>query len=155
MPIYNLSINGNRYTLEAPAEMPLLWVLRDLLDLKGTKYACGLGICGSCTLMLGGAASRACLLPIQAVGDQAITTIEGLSDNNDHPIQQAWRAEHVPQCGYCQSGQIMQAAALLQKEPNPSPTQIETAMSQVLCRCGTYPRIKRAIQSAIEASKKS
>lgn len=155
MPIYNLSINGRMHSVEAPAEMPLLWVLRDLLDLKGTKYGCGLGICGSCTLMIEGEARTACLLPIQAVGDQAITTIEGLSDNNDHPVQQAWRAEHVPQCGYCQSGQIMQAAALLQNEPNPSPAQVEAAMSQVLCRCGTYLRIKKAIQAAIEISKKS
>lgn len=142
------------HTVEAPGEMPLLWVLRDLLDMKGTKYGCGLGICGSCMIMVEGKAKTACLLPVQAVGKQAITTIEGLSGNNDHPIQQAWRTAHVPQCGYCQSGQIMRAAALLQEEPNPSPEQIEAAMSQVLCRCGTYPRIKEAIQSAIQLSKK-
>ncbi len=154
MPTYNLLINGTTHEVEAPGEMPLLWVLRDLLHLKGTKYGCGLGICGSCTLMVEGEARRACLLPVQAMDRRAITTIEGLSDNNDHPVQQAWREEHVPQCGYCQSGQIMQAVALLQKDTNPSNEQIQEAMSQVLCRCGTYPRIKKAIQSAIELSKR-
>ena len=154
MPNYNLSINGESYQVEASATMPLLWVLRDLLQLKGTKYGCGLGICGSCTLVVEGEAKTACLLPVSAVEGRAITTIEGLSENNDHPVQKAWRKEHVPQCGYCQSGQIMQAAALLEQSPNPSMEQIETAMSKVLCRCGTYPRIKKAIQAAVELSKK-
>ena len=154
MPIYNLSINGTIHRVEAPVEMPLLWVLRDLLNLKGTKYGCGLGICGSCTAMLDGEAITTCLYPIQAVQNRAMTTIEGLSEKNDHPVQKAWREEHVPQCGYCQSGQIMQAVALLQKEPNPSEAQVEEAMSRVICRCGTYPRIKKAIQSAIELSRK-
>ncbi|NET32296.1 MAG: (2Fe-2S)-binding protein [Cyanothece sp. SIO1E1] len=154
MPIYNLLINGVMHRVEAPAEMPLLWVLRDLLNLKGTKYGCGLGICGSCTLMIEGEARTACLLPVQAVDRKAITTIEGLSDKNDHPVQRAWREAHVPQCGYCQSGQIMQAVALLQKESNPSEEQVQEAMSSVLCRCGTYPRIQKAIHSAIELSRK-
>lgn len=154
MPTYSLSINGQKHTVEAPGDMPLLWVLRDLLDMKGTKYGCGLGICGSCMIMFEGEARTACLLPVQAVGRQAITTIEGLSDDNSHPVQQAWRTAHVPQCGYCQSGQIIQAAALLHKEPKPSLEQIEAAMSQVLCRCGTYPRIRKAIQSAIKLAKK-
>ncbi|MBX2876002.1 MAG: (2Fe-2S)-binding protein [Saprospiraceae bacterium] len=154
MPIYKLSINGKEQTVEAPAEMPLLWVLRDLLNMTGTKYGCGLGICGSCMVLVEGDAKTACLLPIHSIQDQAITTIEGLSDRNDHPVQQAWRKEHVPQCGYCQSGQIMRAVALLQEESNPSQAQAEAAMSQVLCRCGTYPRIKKAIQSAIDLSKR-
>lgn len=154
MPTYNLLINGTTHRVEAPAEMPLLWVLRDLLDLKGTKYGCGLGICGSCTAILDGEAIATCLLPIQAVQNQAITTIEGLSEKNEHPVQKAWRAEYVPQCGYCQSGQIMQAVALLQQESDPSEAQVQEVMSRVICRCGTYPRIKKAIQSAIELSRK-
>ncbi|HCH43202.1 MAG TPA: (2Fe-2S)-binding protein [Algoriphagus sp.] len=148
MPTYNLTINGEQKSVEALEDMPLLWVIRDLLDLKGTKFGCGQACCGACTVHLDGTAIRSCSLPISEVGNAQITTIEGLSENGDHPLQQAWVEHIVPQCGYCQTGQIMNAASLLQSNPNPSEEEIEQSMAGNLCRCGTYNRIKTAIQTA-------
>lgn len=132
-------------------DTPLLWVLRDTLELTGTKYGCGAGLCGACTVHLDGEATRSCMTPVSAVGAKTITTIEGLSQGNSHPLQEAWISEDVPQCGYCQSGQIMQAAALLAKNPHPSEQDIVDAMSGNLCRCGTYHRIRRAVERAANA----
>ncbi len=144
MSSFKLQVNGKQAEVEAEPDMPLLWVLRDLLNLKGSKYGCGKGHCGACTVHLNGTAVRSCSLPIRAVkGD--ITTIEGLSPDGSHPLQRAWQIVDVPQCGYCQSGQIMNAAALLNRKKNPSVAEIETAMHGNLCRCGTYLRIKEAI----------
>lgn len=148
MAEFTLRINRNRVTLDAPAEMPLLWVLRDIVGLKGTKYGCGMGLCGACTVHLDKQPIRSCMLPISSVGDRDVTTIEGLSAEGDHPVQRAWVAENVPQCGYCQSGQIMSAAALLERNSNPTDPEIDAAMSGNLCRCGTYQRIRRAIHRA-------
>ena len=148
MAKYSININGKNHEVEALEDMPLLWVLRDVLDLKGTKFGCGKGLCGSCTVHLNGAAIRSCSFPISSVGSGKITTIEGLSENGDHPLQKAWEELIVPQCGYCQSGQIMNAAALLLQKPNPSDEEIEAAMEGNLCRCGTYNRIKEAIRRA-------
>jgi len=148
MPVYNLSLNGKTTSVTAAEDMPLLWVLRDLLHLRGTKYGCGLGICGSCTLLVDGEATQSCLMPIRLAEGKQITTIEGLSTDGDHLVQEAWKAAHVPQCGYCQSGQIMQATALLAANPNPTAEEIAASMSKILCRCGTYPRIKNAIALA-------
>lgn len=148
MPTYNLTINGEQKSVEALEDMPLLWVIRDLLDLKGTKFGCGQALCGACTVHLDGTAIRSCSLPISEVGNAQITTIEGLSKNGDHPLQQAWIEHIVPQCGYCQTGQIMNAASLLQSNPTPSEEEIEQSMAGNLCRCGTYNRIKTAIQTA-------
>lgn len=134
--------------VSAEEDMPLLWVIRDLLSMKGTKFGCGQALCGACTVLIDGEAMRSCSLPVSAVGDQKITTIEGLSENGDHPLQQAWVSHVVPQCGYCQTGQIMNAAALLGRNPNPSDAEIESAMAGNLCRCGTYNRIKAAIKTA-------
>jgi isoquinoline 1-oxidoreductase alpha subunit len=130
--------------------MPLLWVLRDILNLSGTKYGCGIGQCGACTVHLGGQAVRACLTPVSAVGNQAITTLEGLSPNGTHPVQLAWQEIDVPQCGYCQAGQMMSAAALLAKNPKPSDKDIDSAMNGNLCRCGTYLRIRQAVHKAAD-----
>lgn len=152
MPSYNLFINGKNHTIEAEAKMPLLWVIRDLVGLTGTKYGCGIAQCGACTVHLSGNPVRSCSLPVSAVANQAITTIEGLSTDNSHPIQNAWIAEQVPQCGYCQSGQIMTAAALLKKNSNPNNKDIDTAMQGHICRCGTYPRIRKAIKTAANMS---
>jgi len=143
-----LEVNGKTREVNVDPQMPLLWVLRDYLGLTGTKYACGIAQCGSCTVYLDGTLVRSCVLPVSAAKEKQITTIEGLSKNNDHPIQLAWIEEQVPQCGYCQSGQIMAAAALLESNPSPSEEEIDDAMSSVLCRCGTYPRIKKAINRA-------
>ena len=148
MANYSININGKNHQVEATEDMPLLWVLRDLLDLKGTKFGCGKALCGACTVHLDGNAIRSCSFPVSAIGDSKITTIEGLSENGDHPLQKAWEEHIVPQCGYCQSGQIMNAAALLQRTPKPSDEEIEQAMEGNLCRCGTYNRIKEAIRSA-------
>jgi isoquinoline 1-oxidoreductase subunit alpha len=148
MPSYTLSINGTNHTIEADAKMPLLWVIRDIIGLTGTKYGCGIAQCGACTAHLNGTPVRTCSLPVSAVGKQPITTIEGLSKDNNHPVQKAWITEQVPQCGYCQSGQIMAAAALLKKNPNPSDKDIDTAMQGHICRCGTYVRIRKAIKTA-------
>ena len=145
---YNLNVNGAMHLVEAQPEEPLLWVLRDQLGLTGAKYACGMAQCGACTVHLDGEPIRACAFPVGAAGDKAITTIEGLSTEGPHPLQQAWIEEQVPQCGYCQTGQIMQAAALLTKTSNPSREEIVRHMNGNICRCGTYNRIIKAIERA-------
>lgn len=142
------TVNKQVKEVDVDPTTPLLWVLRDNLGLTGTKYACGIAYCGACIVHMDGEQVRSCVLPVSAVEGKEITTIEGLSDNNDHPVQQAWIEEQVPQCGYCQSGQIMAAAALLEKNSNPTDDAIDQAMSSVLCRCGAYPRIKKAIKRA-------
>jgi aerobic-type carbon monoxide dehydrogenase small subunit (CoxS/CutS family) len=148
MTSIRLIVNGRTHPLDVDPETPLLWVLRETLGLTGTKYGCGAGLCGACTVLLDGEPARACqITAVQAV-DKPITTIEGLSPDHQHPLQQAWLAEQVPQCGYCQSGQILAAAALLAKNPDPSDADIDRALSANLCRCGTYPRIRRAIHRA-------
>ena len=147
-PTHTLQINGKNYSVEADPQMPLLWVIRDLVGLTGTKYGCGISQCGACTVHMNGNPVRSCSIPISAVANQKITTIEGLSGDNSHPVQQAWIAEQVPQCGYCQSGQIMSAAALLKRNPNPTDKDIDMAMQSHICRCGTYPRIRKAIKTA-------
>ena len=148
MPPIELQINGQPYSLETDEQMPLLWALRDLLGLTGTKYSCGAGLCGTCTVLVDGEPTRSCVTPLSAVTGKAITTIEGLSEDGSHPVQEAWLAERVTQCGYCQPGQIMNAAALLEKNPNPSDADIDEAMADVLCRCGTYQRVRAAIHRA-------
>ena len=145
MPTYQLKINGKSLQAEADSDTPLLWVLRDNLGLVGTKYGCGIAQCGACTVHLNGVAVRSCSLPISAVGNKAVTTIEGLSEKGDHPVQQAWNEVDVAQCGYCQAGQIMTAAALLGKKSKPTDQEIETAMNGNICRCGTYHRIHEAV----------
>ncbi len=148
MSVFNIKINGNRQEVDVDPTTPLLWVLRDHLNLVGTKFGCGVAMCGACTVHFNGTAVRSCQLPVSAVGDSEITTIEGLSENGDHPVQMAWLEHDVPQCGYCQAGQIMSAAALLKSNPNPSDSDIDSAMSGNICRCGTYVRIKQAIKTA-------
>jgi len=148
MATYNLKINGETKKVDVDPMTPVLWVLRDHLNLQGTKYGCGVAACGACTIHLNGAAVRSCTMPVSAVRNGEITTIEGLSVNGDHPVQKAWIEHDVAQCGYCQTGQIMSAAALLKTNPNPTETQIEAAMTGNICRCGTYLRIKEAIKSA-------
>ncbi|MDX2045374.1 MAG: (2Fe-2S)-binding protein [Chitinophagaceae bacterium] len=148
MPIYNLKVNGKQYKADVAADTPLLWVLRDNLRLTGAKFGCGIGQCGACTVHADGKAIRSCLLPVSAVQSSAITTIEGLSENGDHPVQLAWDEADVPQCGYCQAGQIMTAAALLKRNPKPSLQEIENTMHANICRCGAYHRIREAVQSA-------
>ncbi|MEN3322298.1 (2Fe-2S)-binding protein [Mariniflexile soesokkakense] len=148
MPTYKLSINNKKYSVDVDEDTPLLWVLRDHLDLVGTKYGCGIGQCGACTVHFNGTAVRSCLLAVSVIGNSKITTIEGLSANGDHPVQKAWLEHDVPQCGYCQCGQIMNAAALLKTNPNPSDEDINVAMNGNICRCGTYIRIKQAIKTA-------
>jgi isoquinoline 1-oxidoreductase alpha subunit len=148
MPVYNLNINGQHYNIEVAADTPLLWVLRDHLHLPGTKFGCGIGQCGACTIHLDGNAVRSCLLPVSAVQTSAVTTIEGLSQNGDHPLQQAWEEVDVPQCGYCQAGQIMTAAAFLKRKPKPTMKEIEDAMHGNICRCGAYHRIREAVLAA-------
>lgn len=143
-----LNVNGTIRSIEASPEMPLLWALRDVLGLTGTKYGCGIAVCGACTVHVNGEPVRSCVTPLSAVGEQKVTTIEGLSKDHTHPVQKAWLALDVPQCGYCQSGQIMSAAALLAKTPKPTDAQINDAMSGNLCRCGTYQRIRAAIHKA-------
>jgi isoquinoline 1-oxidoreductase alpha subunit len=150
MTSYLLNVNGQIYEVEAEDDTPLLWVLRDNLGLTGTKYSCGMGLCGSCTVHIDGEPRRSCITPISSLGDSEITTIEGLSPDGSHPVQKAWLEEHVTQCGYCQPGQIMNAAALLDKNPSPSDEEIDAAMSNVLCRCGSYQRIRKAIHRAAE-----
>jgi isoquinoline 1-oxidoreductase alpha subunit len=145
MALYNVQINGRSYEADVDADTPLLWVLRDNFGLLGTKFGCGIAQCGACTVHLNGNAVRSCTLPISAVGNSKVTTIEGLSEKGDHPVQQAWNEVDVPQCGYCQAGQIMTASALLTKTPHPTVEQIETAMNGNLCRCGTYHRIREAV----------
>ena len=148
MASFNIKINNKSYTLDADPKMPLLWAIRDLAELTGTKYGCGIAQCGACTVHLNGNPVRSCSIPVSAANNQNIVTIEGLSTDNSHPVQQAWIREQVPQCGYCQSGQIMAAAALLAKTGNPSDSDIDRAMQGHICRCGTYPRIRKAIKTA-------
>jgi isoquinoline 1-oxidoreductase alpha subunit len=147
---YKLTINGTHHTVDVPGDMPLLWVIRDVLNLHGTKYGCGIGQCGCCTVHLGEQAVRSCLTPVSAVGHQHVTTIEGLSPDATHPVQRAWIDGNVPQCGYCQAGQMMSASALLKKTPHPTNAEIDTAMEGNLCRCGCYLRIREAILRAAE-----
>lgn len=148
MAKYTLTINDKSYTVEADPKMPLLWAIRDLAGLIGTKYGCGIAQCGACTVHLNGNAVRSCSIPVSAAATGKITTVEGLSDDNTHIVQQAWIAEQVPQCGYCQSGQIMSAVALLKKNPSPTDKDIDVAMAGNICRCGTYPRVRKAIKTA-------
>ncbi len=148
MAIYNLKINGVTKRVDVDPTTPMLWVLREHLNMPGTKYGCGIAMCGACTIHLNGNAVRSCQLRVSSIGDKEITTIEGLSVNGDHPVQKAWLEHDVAQCGYCQTGQIMTAAALLRSNPNPTDAQIEASMSGNICRCGTYLRIKDAIKSA-------
>lgn len=150
MANYQLKINNQTHEVEADPDMPLLWVLRDLLHLKGTKFGCGIGQCGACTIHINGSPMRSCLVPVSSVNDSAVLTIEGLSEMGDHPVQEAWVEENVPQCGYCQSGQIMNAVGLLKTNATPSDAEIDAYMSINICRCGTYPRIKKAIKRASE-----
>jgi len=148
MSVYNLKINGQTKQVDVDPTTPMLWVLREHLNMQGTKYGCGIAMCGACTIHLNGNAVRSCQLPVSSIGDKEITTIEGLSVNGDHPVQKAWLEHDVAQCGYCQTGQIMTAAALLRTTPNPTDAQIEAAMTGNICRCGTYLRIKDAIRTA-------
>lgn len=147
MAKYSISVNGTTHAIDVLEDMPLLWVLRDIIGLKGTKFGCGMAQCGACTVHLNDTAVRSCSIPVSAVGENKIITIEGLSERGDHPLQQAWQKHLVPQCGYCQTGQIMNAAALLKANPRPSEQEVEQAMEGNLCRCGTYNRIKAAILS--------
>jgi isoquinoline 1-oxidoreductase alpha subunit len=151
MATFNLKINRKQFQVDVDPSTPMLWVLRDHLNLVGTKFGCGIAQCGACTIHLDGEAVRSCITFISEVGNKEITTIEGLSENGDHPLQQAWIEHDVPQCGYCQSGQIMNAAALLKKNPHPTDLEIEEAMNGNICRCGTYTRIKKAIKTAANA----
>jgi isoquinoline 1-oxidoreductase alpha subunit len=151
MPLYKLNVNGKTMQADVAEDTPLLWVLRDHLRLCGTKFGCGIGQCGACTVHLNGSAVRSCSLPVSSVKDRAITTIEGLSENGDHPLQLAWDEVDVPQCGYCQAGQIMTAAALLKRTPKPTKEQVENTLNANICRCGAYHRIREAV---LEASKK-
>ena len=152
---HKLTVNGQSKTVDVPADMPLLWVLRDVLDLKGTKFGCGIGQCGACTVQLGGRAIRSCSTPVSSATSAPITTLEGLSADGSHPVQRAWQEVDVPQCGYCQAGQMMSAAALLSRTPRPSDKEIDTAMNGNLCRCGTYLRIRQAIHKAAEMTNTS
>ena len=149
MSQFSLDVNGERFTVDVAPDTPVLWVLRDSLGLTGSKYGCGIGVCGSCTVHIDGAAVRSCVTPVSSIGDSPITTIEGLATDALHPVQQAWLDESVAQCGYCQPGQIMTAAALLAENPNPADGEIDRVMSSVLCRCGTYLRIKEAVRNAV------
>lgn len=151
MAIFNLHINGKQQQVDADPSTPVLWVLRDNLNLVGTKFGCGMAMCGACTIHVDDVATRACVLPVSAVGSKKITTIEGLAEKADHPVQKAWIEHDVPQCGYCQAGQIMSAAALLKKNNNPTDDDIDAAMNGNLCRCGTYLRIKAAIKTAAKS----
>ncbi|OAV43896.1 (2Fe-2S)-binding protein [Lewinella sp. 4G2] len=155
MPNYTLKVNGEDRQVDATPETPLLWILRDDLQLVGTKYGCGIGSCGACTVHVDGAAMRSCQTPISKVGTSAITTIEGLSEDGSHPVQRAWLEHDVPQCGYCQSGQMMSAASLLSNTPNPSDAEIDAGMSGNICRCGTYTRIHAAVKTAAKLSPNS
>jgi aerobic-type carbon monoxide dehydrogenase small subunit (CoxS/CutS family) len=145
---FKLTVNERAHVVDAPPDMPLLWALRDVLDLKGTKFGCGMSLCGACTVHLDGEPVRSCQLPVSAVGDKKVTTIEGLSLDGSHPLQQAWNELDVPQCGYCQAGQIMTAAALLRRNPSPNDADIDAAMAGNLCRCATYIRIREGIKKA-------
>lgn len=148
MAIINLNVNGKKHTVDVDPKTPILWVLRDHLNLVGTKYGCGIASCGACTIHLDGSAVRSCQMPVSAVGSKQVITIEGLSENGDHPVQKAWLEHDVSQCGYCQAGQMMSAAGLLKRNPNPTDADIDNAMNGNICRCGTYLRIKAAIKTA-------
>lgn len=148
-----LNVNNQSYNVDVEPDMPLLWVLRDIIHLTGTKYGCGMAQCGACTVHLNGEAVRSCVTPVRRAENQQVITIEGLSNNTSHPLQRAWLEEDVPQCGYCQSGQIMAAAVLLREKPDPTDQDIDDAMSGNICRCGTYQRIKKAIHRAAELQK--
>ena len=152
---YSLTVNGQTHSVDMPAQMPLLWVLRDVLKLKGTKFGCGIGQCGACTVQLDGVATRACQTPLSMVGNRKVTTIEGLSPDGSHPLQKAWLELDVPQCGYCQAGQLMSASALLARVPKPTDEQIDNAMSGNVCRCGTYLRIKEGIHLAANGGRRA
>ena len=152
---YLLNVNNRDVNIEAVPDMPLLWVLRDQLELTGTKYGCGLGVCGACTVLIDNNAIRSCQVAVSACPGKKIITIEALSSDGNHPVQKAWEEESVPQCGYCQSGQIMAVAGLLNKTKNPSATEVDDTMSQIICRCGTYHRIRKAINRAIEEINKT
>lgn len=158
MASYTLNINNQSLTVNAEPDTPLLWVLRDELDLNGTKFGCGIALCGTCTVHLDGNSIRSCITPISSIGNKKVTTIEGISENAEegklHPVQQAWMDENVPQCGFCQTGQIMTAIALLEKNPNPSDNDIDNAMEGNICRCGTYERIRKAIKRAANTNTK-
>ena len=145
-----LRVNGEPHDVDVPGDMPLLWVLRDVLGLTGTKFGCGMALCGACTVHLDGQPVRSCQIPVSSIGDKPVTTIEGLSKDRSHPVQKAWIEHDVPQCGYCQSGQIMSASALLEAKPKPSDADIDAAMAGNICRCGTYQRIRAAIRRAAE-----
>lgn len=153
MARFSLTVNKKDYEVDVDPQMPLLWVIRDFIGLTGTKFGCGIAQCGACTVHYDGNAVRSCSIPVSSVGNKEITTIEGLSEEGDHPLQLAWNEVDVPQCGYCQSGQIMSAAALLEKTPRPTDQQIMSAMSGNICRCGTYNRIKKAIKLAAEGGR--
>ncbi|HET9531509.1 MAG TPA: (2Fe-2S)-binding protein [Blastocatellia bacterium] len=153
MTAITIIVNGKRETVQVSPDMPLLWVLRDTLGLTGTKFGCGMSLCGACTVHVNGEAARSCITPISSVAGKKITTIEGLSSDASHPLQQAWMQVNVSQCGYCQSGQIMQAAALLRQKPRPTDADIDTAMRGNICRCGTYQRIRQAIKQAAEVKR--
>lgn len=156
MSSVTLKINGQSVTVDdIPSDMPLLWALRDKLNLVGTKYSCGIGVCGSCTVLVNGVPMRSCVTPAISMAGMEITTIEGLDSSGEHPVQKAWNEEDVPQCGYCQAGQILTASALLQKNPDPSDEDIDSAMAGVLCRCGTYHRIRKAIKLAAKYAAES
>ena len=150
MTSFTLQVNGQTYPVEADGQMPLLWALRDLLSLTGTKFGCGMGLCGTCTVLMDGQAVRSCITPLSTAAGKSIVTIEGLYADGSHPLQRAWQEERVSQCGYCQPGQIMNAAALLDKNPNPTDEDIDVAMTNNLCRCGTYDRIRKAIHRAAQ-----
>jgi len=152
---YSLVVNGETHTMDVPERMPLLWVLRETLGLKGTKFGCGVGQCGACTVLLDGRPARACQTEISTVGNRAISTIEGLSPDGSHPLQRAWMEVDVPQCGYCQAGQLMSASALLATTPNPTDDQIDSAMTGNICRCGTYLRIREAIKLAASGGRRA
>lgn len=154
MATYQLSVNGKNLEVEAVPETPLLWILRDNLELTGTKYGCGKALCGACTVHVDGKATRSCSLPVSSLGSRKVMTIEGVSANGLHPVQQAWMDENVPQCGYCQCGQIMSAIALIDTNPNPTDKDIDVAMEGNICRCGTYERIRRAIKTAAKGGAK-
>lgn len=153
MASFTLTINGDVQTVSVEPDMPLLWVLRDLLSLTGTKFGCGIGMCGACTVLVDGAPQRTCITPVSTMVGKKITTIEGLAPDGEHPVQQAWLAEAVSQCGYCQAGQIMTAVGLLAKNPKPTDPEIDAAFADTLCRCGTYLRIHRAVQRAASGGK--
>ena len=152
---YSLSVNGRTHTVDVPPEMPLLWVLRDVLKMKGTKFGCGVGQCGACTVLVNGTATRACLTNVSTVGTRQVATIESLPADASHPLQKAWLELDVPQCGYCQAGQLMAASALLARNPTPTDADIDTAMSGNVCRCGTYLRIREAIHQAARAGRRA